>query len=265
MHRSGVALALLMACTGPDPLTPTFPITAPAPAIVTHERAPEGEPATSTPAPPDVAPQVVPAPPAGDPGAVVDAPPIEGPAAEFLWSEPVRGLALGLALGKSHFATASPIYPRLALKNVSRAPITVVSHVRTHETHLDPFALTLASPVPLKPGGNCSLVWSHQGVTSRPIALTDSRDKSVTEFKTLAPGEVLTHVIDLRGWLLRPRNGGYPLAPNFYSLEVTYEVEDWQVRRAKQKLWTGELKSEGRTFTILGNVAPELCQSFRTP
>lgn len=128
------------------------------------------------------------------------------------------------AAGLSIAASADPRGQlTITLTNVSEKELTVMSHVATHETHLDWFTVELRGG----PGG------------TRTIFLDDKRDKSAPVSERLAPGEKLVHVVDLLAWAARPRNGGKPLAKGTYSMRVNYRVD------GENKAWKGTISVAG--------------------
>lgn len=160
-----------------------------------------------------------------------------------------KGLAIAVSVGAAERGDRDPLLATITLKNVSSRTITLLSHVATHETHLDWTTVRLAFPVPSDEG--CSSVWAGQG--QRVLQLDDDRDKSARVAKTLAPGATLTHVVDLRDWAQRARNGGAPITPGFYKIEVEYKVA------GEKGMWNGTIRSPRVPFTITGTVPPEMC------
>lgn len=172
--------------------------------------------------------------------AAIDPPPPPGPADAPEFGASVAGLALGVTVGGPEFATNAPITVTLALKNTSSGALTIPSHVYAGENHLDWFALELEYACGAE-------------VRRRRIVMIDDRDESARVEKTLAPGEVLTHQVDLRGWAGREVNGKRPIGPGSYRLSARYVV------RPGEAAWAGELSAPARALTIAGTPAPELC------
>lgn len=191
--------------------------------------------------------------------AAVDPPPPPGPADEPVFGEPVAGLALGLAVGGPNFASRAPITVTLALKNTSSAPIVVNSHVETDEVHLDWFEIELAYPLPTRPGEPCRADFEGHALRRVRVGLSDDREESARIERTLDPGEVLRHRVDLRGWMARAVNGGQSPGPGRYRVSARYRVQ------AGDGPWIGELSAPPRLLTIEGAPAPEMCGVFIDP
>lgn len=134
-----------------------------------------------------------------------------GAPAAVTWGTPAEGLRLGL--------TTAGNMVGLHLENVGDTPLEVMSHVATHELHLDWYTLQVSPP----DGG------------SFRIRLYGDRDRSAAVKKTLAPGDALTHRIDAVAWAARSANGGHALAPGTYQLSATYDVP------RDEGAWAGKL------------------------
>jgi hypothetical protein len=136
-----------------------------------------------------------------------------GTAAAITWGQPVDNLRLGL--------TTAGTTVGLHLQNTGATPLEVMSHVATHELHLDWYTLQVTPP---------------DGAPFT-IRLYDSRNRSAPIKQTLAPGEALAHRIDAVAWAARPANGSHTLSPGMYQLAASYDVP------ADAGVWAGRLKA----------------------
>jgi hypothetical protein len=107
----------------------------------------------------------------------------------------------------------------LHLQNTGDTPLEVMSHVATHELHLDWYTLQVTPP---------------DGAPFT-VRLYDSRNRSAPIKKTLAPGEALAHRIDAAAWAARPVNGSHTLLPGRYQLAAAYDVP------TDEGAWAGRL------------------------
>lgn len=124
------------------------------------------------------------------------------------WGEPVAGLRLGIA------ARGGAVV-ELSLENTGEGDLAVLSHVAAAgEDHLD---------------------WFTVRVGARELRLLDERNRSAPVRATLAPGEAVSHTVDLAAWALRERNGARELSPG--PATASYEVP------ATPDTWSGHLES----------------------
>lgn len=136
------------------------------------------------------------------------------------WGDPAGSLRLGIEAADGLV---------LWLENVGDTALTVLSHVRTAGgPHLDWYGVVLTSPA---------------GDTIR-LVLVDDRDRSATARADLAPGETLSHRVDVTAWASRPVNGGRPLPAGRYQARAYYEVDP------EPDVWSGRVDS-GSVFIIL--------------
>lgn len=140
-----------------------------------------------------------------------DKPAAAPPASRVAWGKPAAGLRLGLE--------ADGASVTFTLENVSAAPIEVLSHVATHEQHLDWFTLRVTD-----------------GPTPRELQFTDARNRSAPVKVMLAPGASLRHRVDAAAWALRTINGARALSPGAHAASAVYAVTDAAV-------WSGRLAS----------------------
>lgn len=130
---------------------------------------------------------------------------------EVFWGETADGLRLGLS-AKGGIAG-------LYLQNVGNVPLDVMSHISTHELHLDWYTLQMKNTSGL----------------NRKLCLLDARDRSVAIRIHLEPRESLQHFIDVGEWARRSVNGAKPLAPGSYQLFAVYDVAN------EKDCWLGHL------------------------
>ena len=141
---------------------------------------------------------------------------------DIAWGEPEGGLRLGLSAAGEGLA--------FHLENVGDEPLTVLSYVATGgRTQFDWLTVTLT-------GGDGP---------PKQLQFIDDRDRSAKVRAELAPGESLTHPIDLAGWAARPINGGRPLAGHFQATAV-YLVE------GEAGAWMGRLDSGTAEVSLPG-------------
>ncbi|BFU44094.1 hypothetical protein [Krasilnikovia sp. MM14-A1004] len=131
---------------------------------------------------------------------------------EVAWSPVVAGLRLG---GAADGDTVT-----FTLQNAGRAELTVLSHVDVGEIHLDWYAVQLDG--------------------DRTLRFLADRDESAVERARLAPGQSLTHTVDLRRWAGRPVNGGAPLPTGPLALRCRYDV-DAATAATFGGVWSGSL------------------------
>ena len=134
------------------------------------------------------------------------------------WGPAVSDLRLGLSVDGTSVV--------FHLENVGKAKLEVWSHVATHETHLDWYALQLV----------------HNG-NARELRFVDDRNRSAPIKTTLDPGAQLSHKVDVAAWAARAANNSQPLAPGSYRATATYDVTDGPV-------WHGKLTSGQIALTI---------------
>ena len=146
------------------------------------------------------------------------------------WSKPYKGLVVGIT-GTSEKDL------EIFLKNTNQKDsIEVWSHVDCgNDFHFDWYTIKLISSTGEK----------YQ------LKLMDSREKSTPISKTLRPGQMLSHKINLKYWISSFNNGGlnrfsllYPQYPTKYQTYIRYAVND------KTKKWQGEIKAGPHTIEI---------------
>lgn len=169
------------------------------------------------------------------------------------------GLALAL--------TAAPVKGALTIDvtiaNTSDHPITLWSHVATHEMQFDWLEVEVSwrgarlerdhARVRRGPGVRHPL---HKVCTARitqTIRFMDDRDKSAPVAVTLAPGTTVHHAIDLAQWAGRAVNGALALPPGRYELRATYRVT------GEPAMWNGAISSPAIAARIPGAVANDRC------
>jgi hypothetical protein len=145
----------------------------------------------------------------------------------YAWGEAQGGLQAGLWAVDEHLG--------VALRNVGAEPLTVLSHVDAGTTHLDWYVVSLT-------GADGS---------TRPLYLFDDRDESGPVAVVLAPGELVSHTIDLLWWAKRSPNADEPLLPGEYEASVTYEVSDDDAEL--DSAWSGRLDSGAVTVVLPGS------------
>jgi hypothetical protein len=116
----------------------------------------------------------------------------------------------------------------LTLRNRSREPLRVLSHVDAGQVHLDWYALILTAA----------------DGSARTLKLLDARNESGSVVVDLAPDKELEHVVDVQAWAARGPNGSKRFAPGVYQMTATYSVTE------KGDHWTGTL-SAGPTSIML--------------
>ncbi|RIK46865.1 MAG: hypothetical protein DCC58_01700 [Chloroflexi bacterium] len=144
------------------------------------------------------------------------------PVPALTWGQPQGGLRLGLAADGAQIT--------LALENIGKQPLEVLSHVEAGEIHLDWYTLHVASGT----------------APPRLIHLLDDRDESAIIRATLAPQQRLQHTIDLQAWASRPANGGAPFPPGDYQLNATYSVTP------RGAVWAGRLEAGPVAWVVRG-------------
>lgn len=163
-------------------------------------------------------------------------------------------LSLRLEAPASKAKAEGPLFATLALKNISKQPVTIYSHVATHETHYDWFRVKLRYPGPSREGCSRRFV----GRRSRWVRFVDARDKSAPVTKRLAPGQTLSHRLDLRAWARRKVNGRFALGGGFYKLQAEYHVGKAEAQSAK--VWGGTLRSKPLRLEVVGKWQRGVCK-----
>lgn len=133
--------------------------------------------------------------------------------ADILWGVASGGLSLGVSVTNSVVG--------LHLRNIGGFPLEVLSHVSTHEKHLDWFTLELIDAFGVQ----------------RQIVLLDTRDRSVAIRVNLQPGECLEHFVDVRQWAGRLINGAADIATGSYQVFARYAVS------GEEHCWQGHLEA----------------------
>lgn len=170
------------------------------------------------------------APPAGGSGAVVD------------------DLQLTVTLDPPPHDPAGPIIAHVTLTNVGTTPRRVWSHVATHETHYDWFEADVSWPVPTR--GRCG---KDARAARRTVGFSDGRDKSAPVARVLAPGERLTHDLDLARWLTRAHLLGKAWGPGSYQVRFRYVVAP------EAGMWSGTLTAPAVGFEVRGRRRAGVC------
>jgi len=134
------------------------------------------------------------------------------------WGQPVSDLRFGVAVEGTSVV--------FHLENTGKTKLEVWSHVATHETHLDWYALQLTRDDKV-----------------RELRFVDDRNRSAPIKVTLDPGGRLHHKVDVAAWAARGANGSQPLTPGSYTAKATYEVSDGPV-------WHGKLASGQVAITV---------------
>ena len=148
-----------------------------------------------------------------------------------------NSLELSASLDSGAYMQDTPVMLSIVLRNEGRDTLKVLSHVATHEMHLDWFE------VHLKPRDTCSL--PSQAGKARSIRLTDERDKSAPVTKILRNSDFIRHEVNLQTWALRQINGKKLIETGCYDLEVTYEVQ------GQKDVWNGALRSAPVELVIM--------------
>jgi hypothetical protein len=171
-----------------------------------------------------------------------------------------QGLRISAAVPNERVSASDPINVTVILKNVSDAPIAVLSHIATHETHLDWYRFQLAY---LAPDGKGRCDPKHARHATRDIAIADARDKSIPIVQTLAPGASVTHTVDLQAWANRRINGATRIPPGAYQVSVAYKVtaKDGGFIGEQEKVWRGALESPPVPVTVTGQPTRDSCTS----
>lgn len=143
---------------------------------------------------------------------------------DVAWGDPSGGLRAGLE--------ADGAVLRVILGNVGDAPLRVFSHVDAGDIHLDWYYVTL------------------RGSTDDEhfLRLTDMRDESGWVVSELAPGENVSHRIDLVWWSRRSINEDAGIGPGRYDASVTYTVDPSDADL--EHTWSGTI-STGRVHVDL--------------
>ena len=168
-----------------------------------------------------------------------------------------RGLKISLAVEAEAVSAEEPLLATVTLTNIAHEPLLVLSHIKTHETHLDWYHFRLAHFEPDKQG-RCDA--AHARRVERKLDLWDDRDKSVPVRRTLAPGESITHTVDLQAWAKRRTNGAKPIAPGPYTVYVNYAVRA-EEETPRYKVWTGTLEAHGVPVQVSGPIPRDYCPS----
>ena len=136
-------------------------------------------------------------------------------------SPAVDGLELSIAVEPWNLAAT------LTLRNTSKQPRKVLSHIQTHELHYDWFEIELTWPKAER--GKCA------GTGKLVVHLADSRDKSYPVTKELPAGGSLSHKVSIPDWAARAVNGGMRLGGSYYKIVARYRVQ------REAGVWNGEL------------------------
>jgi hypothetical protein len=171
-----------------------------------------------------------------------------------------KGLQIAATVASERVSASDPLNVTVALKNVSESPIAVLSHIETHETHLDWYRFRLAYLAP-DSKGRCDA--KHARRATRDIAIADDRDKSIPIVRTVAPGATVAHTVDLQAWASRRINGGTRIPPGLYQISVTYKVtaRDGGFMGEKEKIWRGAVESSPVPVTVTGPPMRDSCTS----
>ena len=150
-----------------------------------------------------------------------------------------QDLALKASFDSASYPQDTPVMLSIDLSNVGRDTLQVLSHVATHETHLDWYTIRL------KPLDACSFpIAAGKAPKARTLRLTDARDKSAPVTKTLRPGDFIRHQVNLQTWALRKINGQSLIREGCYQVEVTYTVQ------REKGAWKGYIRSAPVTLEI---------------
>jgi hypothetical protein len=133
----------------------------------------------------------------------------------------------------------------LTLRNTSKQPRKVLSHIQTHELHYDWFQIELTWPK--AQNGTCA------GTGRLVLELRDSRDKSYPVTKQLAPGGSLSHKVSIPGWAARAVNKGVRLGGSYYKIVARYRV------KGQSGVWNGELVTAPARVFGLDQMRTDVC------
>ncbi|MBW2699460.1 MAG: hypothetical protein JRF33_01465 [Deltaproteobacteria bacterium] len=147
-----------------------------------------------------------------------------------------KTLTLRSGLAAKAYAENTPIMLNMELRNEGHETIRVLSHVATHEKHLDWFE------VRIEPRDDCGLL--EDSDESRTIRFTGDRDKSASVIKTLRYNNTIVHQVNLQTWALRQINGKRLIPYGCYWLEASYRVE------GEKDVWNGHIASPRIPFDI---------------
>jgi hypothetical protein len=161
-------------------------------------------------------------------------------------------LVLTLRLESSKVKAGAPIFAVFELKNRSKKPVKVLSHIKTHELHYDWHRVKVTYPTPSREG--CKGRYAAR--RTRWLTLSDERDKSYPVYRTLQPGKALSHRLDLGAWARRKVNRGFVMGGGFYKLQVEYRVSGKQT----DDVWTGTLRSRPARLTVEGKWKRGMCR-----
>ncbi len=169
-----------------------------------------------------------------------------------------RGLSLSISVPATS-PSADHVHVTVTIENVSKRPISLFTHVATHETQYDwlrfrlgVWAASSDVDAPRLPGWKpCSAHWPAAWQWT-DINLTDARDRSARITRVLQPGEKLTQDIDLSDWAKRMINGTRALTAGDFRLEAIYSNKE-------RGQWVGTLRSAQAAFHIDGIRPPLGC------
>jgi hypothetical protein len=151
----------------------------------------------------------------------------------------VDGLELSIAVEPWNLAAT------LTLRNTSKQPRKVLSHIQTHELHYDWFEIELTWPKAAN--GKCA------GTGKLVLQLTDSRDKSYPVTKELPAGGSLSHKISIPDWAARAVNKGMRLGGSYYKIVARYRV------KREAGVWNGELATAPARVFGLDQMRTDVC------
>lgn len=147
-----------------------------------------------------------------------------------------KTLTLRCGMAATDYPENTPIMLNMVLRNEGHETIRVLSHIATHEKHLDSFE------VRIEPRDDCGLL--EDSDESRTLRFTGDRDKSAPVFKTLRFNNYIVHQVNLQTWALRRINGKRLIPYGCYWLEATYKVQ------GEKGVWSGELRSPRIHFDV---------------
>jgi len=159
----------------------------------------------------------------------------------FNWSKPINGLQLGI---KAQGALIT-----LELKNISDKTIIAYSHVETHEIQYDWFSFRVF----LKDGFRLTVnngILIESPISYFPVNLSDFREISAPVYKSLGPGESISHTINLFNWIGRNVNNNLKLEGN-YEIQAIYKNEPCtDCSEFYKSFWTGIIETPAIPFFI---------------
>lgn len=173
-----------------------------------------------------------------------------------------NGLRIAATIASESVLASEPLNVAVALMNVSKGPFRVLSHIATHETHLDWYRFRLEYLAP-DGKGRCDPRYARHA--TRDIAIADDRDKSIPVVDMLAPGSSITHTVDLQEWASRRINGATRIPAGTYRVSVTYRVTATAgaFEDRKAKVWTGTVESSSVPVTVTGPPMNGSCPAAR--